>query len=72
MIRTNNLDRIEDGSTNKHKIKLMPVLAAWMSPRNFVLRFGFKEGISNAKIEACAKFKKSLTIFIYFTNIEFA
>ena len=58
--------------TKKYKIKLKPMLATCMSPRDFMLGFGLEEGVCNAKTDACAKCKKSLTNLINFANIEFA
>ena len=49
-------------------VQLVPAARSWMHSGYFGVEGASKEGVSNCKVVVGAEFKKSLTIFVHFTQ----
>jgi len=54
--------------TNNDTVQAMPVTRSWMRPSYIGAEWASK-GVSKGKVMIVGKFKKSLTVFIYFTHV---
>ena len=53
---------------NKDIVQLVPAARPWMHSGYFGIEGVSKEGVSKCKVVVGAEFKKSLTIFVHFTQ----
>jgi len=59
---------IQLSTPNNDMVQLVPAVRPWMHPGYFGVEGASKEGVSKCKVVIGAEFKKSLTIFVHFTQ----